>query len=67
MHAGLCLLRLAPRDFWAMTPIEFFAITGGLKPSQAVLDRRGLEGLMQRFPDDGHATTANADFQPGDF
>ena len=51
LHAGLCLLRLAPGDFWAMTPVEFFAMTGGMRATKAGLDRTGLEGLMRRFPD----------------
>jgi len=51
MHAGLGLLRLSPRDFWAMTPVEFFAMTGGMRATKAGLDRTGLEGLMRRFPD----------------
>jgi len=51
MHAGLCLLRLPPRYFWALTPIEFFAMTGGLKMRHAGMERAGLEALMQAFPD----------------
>jgi len=51
IHAGLCLLRLSPPDFWAMTPVEFFAMTGGMRATKAGLDRTGLEGLMRRFPD----------------
>jgi uncharacterized phage protein (TIGR02216 family) len=53
LHAGLCLLRLNPRDFWAITPVELFAITGGLRPAPTGLDRRELEGLLRRFPDGG--------------
>ncbi len=47
IHAGLFLLRLAPRDFWALTPIEFHAITGGLTPRFDL----PLKDLMARFPD----------------
>jgi uncharacterized phage protein (TIGR02216 family) len=53
MHAGLCLLRLAPKDFWALTPREFFAMTGGLRPGGNAMDRGVLDALMTRFPDDG--------------
>jgi uncharacterized phage protein (TIGR02216 family) len=47
IHAGLCLLRLAPRNFWALTPIEFHAITGGLSPRFDL----PLKDLMARYPD----------------
>jgi uncharacterized phage protein (TIGR02216 family) len=51
MHVGFCLLRLSSRQFWALTPIEFFVMTGGMTPPGAVTDRAGLEALMQAFPD----------------
>ncbi|WP_436252138.1 rcc01693 family protein [Neorhizobium sp. LjRoot104] len=51
MHAGLCLLRLPPRDFWALTPVEFFAMTGGLRARRAGIGKAGLEALMRAFPD----------------
>jgi uncharacterized phage protein (TIGR02216 family) len=51
MHAGLCLLRLSPKDFWALTPIEFHAMTGGLAQKGSGPGRAELEGLMARFPD----------------
>lgn len=51
IHAGLSLLRLSPAVFWALTPIEFFAMTGGMRPQSATLDRAGMEGLMALFPD----------------
>ena len=47
MHAGLFLLRLSPRDFWALTPLEFHALTGGFLPRFDF----PLQALMQRFPD----------------
>jgi uncharacterized phage protein (TIGR02216 family) len=34
-----------------MTPIEFYAMAGGLLPRGAALDRAGLEAMMARFPD----------------
>lgn len=51
MHAGFCLLRLSPDVFWRLTPVEFFAMTGGLRPRRLEMARDGLEGLMERFPD----------------
>jgi phage conserved hypothetical protein len=51
MHAGLCLLRLSPEVFWRLTPVEFFAMAGGLRPAAGAIGRAGLEGLMKRFPD----------------
>jgi uncharacterized phage protein (TIGR02216 family) len=51
MHTGLCLLRLSPDVFWRLTPVEFFAMTGGLRPQPSGMGREGLEGLMGRFPD----------------
>jgi uncharacterized phage protein (TIGR02216 family) len=51
MHAGLCLLRLPPRDFWALTPVEFLAMAGGLRGRGAGLEKAGLDALMQAFPD----------------
>ncbi|WP_421362898.1 rcc01693 family protein [Agrobacterium rosae] len=51
IHAGLSLLRLSPTVFWALTPLEFFAMTGGMRPKRDRLDRGGLEGLMRLFPD----------------
>jgi uncharacterized phage protein (TIGR02216 family) len=51
MHLGLCLLRLKPHDFWRLTPIEFFAITGGLAPRTQGINRQRLEELIRDFPD----------------
>lgn len=54
MAAGLGLLRLDPRSFWAMTPKELAAAFRGLLGTSAgdmPLDRPGLAALMQRFPD----------------
>jgi uncharacterized phage protein (TIGR02216 family) len=54
MAAGLGLLRLAPRDFWAMTPRELDAALGGLF-GPANMDtpttRTTLTDLMRRYPD----------------
>jgi uncharacterized phage protein (TIGR02216 family) len=51
LHVGFCLLRLSSRDFWALTPIEFSAMAGGMKPRGASTDRAGLDALMRAFPD----------------
>ncbi|MDM9620049.1 MULTISPECIES: rcc01693 family protein [unclassified Rhizobium] len=51
LHVGLCLLRLPPVAFWAMTPLEFHAAAGGLVPPGVGTSRADLEGLMARFPD----------------
>lgn len=53
MAAGLGLLRLAPAQFWSMTPRELTAaLDGGLglgRPS--AMARGDLARLMARFPD----------------
>lgn len=51
IHAGLSLLRLPPQTFWALTPIEFFAMTGGMGARTAGLERGAMERLMRAFPD----------------
>ena len=52
MAAGLGVLRLRPRDFWAMTPREFAAAIEGLGGGAAApLGRGELDALMQLFPD----------------
>ncbi|WP_341872384.1 rcc01693 family protein [Neorhizobium vignae] len=51
MHVGLCLLRLPPRDFWALTPVEFSAMAGGSRRHGAGMERAGLDALMRAFPD----------------
>ena len=53
MAAGLGVLRLAPRDFWAMTPREFDAALRGLigPLPESPLPRSALAALIERFPD----------------
>jgi len=51
MHTGLCLLRLSPNDFWALTPREFFAASGGFLPRAPAFSRDGLDALMRNYPD----------------
>lgn len=54
LHTGLCLLRMPPNTFWTMTPREFFAAAGGLKPRGDAPTRTDLAGLMAHFPDEEH-------------
>lgn len=54
MAAGLGVLRIEPRAFWAMTPLELAAALSTLAPSPpaaAPPSRHDLQRLMQRFPD----------------
>ena len=51
MHVGLCRLRLNSKDFWALTPREFFAMAGSSGPRGEAMERAGLEALMRAFPD----------------
>lgn len=50
---GLGLLRLAPRDFWSMTPREFSLVLRILDRDRAgsTPTRAALATLMQMFPD----------------
>jgi uncharacterized phage protein (TIGR02216 family) len=54
MAAGLGTLRLAPCDFWAMTPRELdAALRGavGLVASKPGMTRGDLAALMAAYPD----------------
>lgn len=54
MAAGLGVLGLAARDFWAMTPRELdAALRGrlGIGVAAAVPTRADLDQLMRAFPD----------------
>lgn len=52
MATGLGLLRLSPKDFWAMTPIEFErAARPFSQPRQDAPARAELAELMRAFPD----------------
>jgi uncharacterized phage protein (TIGR02216 family) len=51
MHTGLGLLRLSPTTFWALTPLEFFALAGGMRAGRGGMGRAVMDGLMGRFPD----------------
>ena len=50
MRAGLAGLRLTPEQFWALTPAELRLMLG--TNANAPLRRKGLEALMQAFPDE---------------
>jgi uncharacterized phage protein (TIGR02216 family) len=52
MAVGLGVLRLAPGEFWRMTPKEFGqAIAPMTAAPVAPIGRAGLAALMRRFPD----------------
>lgn len=54
MTAGLGTLRLAPHDFWSMTPRELdAALRGalGLTAATPAMTRSDLKALMAAFPD----------------
>lgn len=51
LDAGLCRLRLSPKRFWALSLIEFAAMTGAFSAGSARLSRAGLEGLIRDYPD----------------
>ena len=54
MAIGLGVLRLPPRDFWAMTPVEFGRAVSGLTGgASAPMSRESFNALMARFPDRG--------------
>lgn len=53
MRLAFGVMRLSPRDFWALTPRELAAMAealAGVVP--AAPSRAGLEQLMQKFPDE---------------
>ncbi len=51
MAFGLGHLRLAPRDFWSMTPRELAAAMSNFTAGQGGPDRADLARLMDQFPD----------------
>jgi uncharacterized phage protein (TIGR02216 family) len=48
---GLGVLRLAPEQFWRMTPRELAYAIEAATARAAPLDRKALKILMERFPD----------------
>lgn len=57
MRLGLGQLRLAPENFWAMTPAELLRAAEGagliVAGSGGIMNRAALEALMTAFPDCG--------------
>jgi uncharacterized phage protein (TIGR02216 family) len=52
MGFGLGVLRLAPDQFWRMTPRELACAIAAVRgPTFAPPDRTALDALMRRFPD----------------
>lgn len=52
MRFGLGVLRLAPRDFWAMTPRELASAWGAVMGERTgPLGRQELGAMMEKFPD----------------
>jgi uncharacterized phage protein (TIGR02216 family) len=46
------MMRMSPADFWALSPREFDAAARPfLGPRADVPERRALDALMARFPD----------------
>ena len=54
MKFGLGVLRLAPKDFWAMTPRELsaaYSFQSETGRPQAPISKAGFTDLMRKFPD----------------
>lgn len=52
MAIGFGLLRLSPRDFWAMTPRELERAMSVVVPqAPAAMERGAFEALMTMYPD----------------
>ena len=52
MAAGLGLLRLSPKEFWAMTPREFERAVSVFAPAETGAPGRSeFAELMRAFPD----------------
>ena len=51
MRLGLTELRLHPKDFWDLTPVELLMMLGQFKGTGSVLGRARLQALMVQFPD----------------
>lgn len=52
MRFGLGILRLAPKDFWAMSPRELAAAHRAIYQQAEPLARARFAELMQEFPDE---------------
>lgn len=51
---GLGVLKLAPEQFWRMTPRELACAIEMVEGRVAPLDRAALTELMTRYPDEPH-------------
>lgn len=53
MRAGIGGLRLLPRDFWSLTPVELMLLVGGTEAGIAAgaTMRDRFEALCAQFPD----------------
>jgi uncharacterized phage protein (TIGR02216 family) len=51
---GLGVLKLAPEQFWRMTPRELAYAIEAASGRSAPLDRAALTQLMKRYPDGRH-------------
>jgi uncharacterized phage protein (TIGR02216 family) len=58
VRAGLCGLRLAPAEFWRLTPAEL-ALMLGAPLAGGGLDRARLEELARAFPDRGRCSSTS--------
>ncbi|HET7848733.1 MAG TPA: rcc01693 family protein [Pseudolabrys sp.] len=50
---GLGVLRLAPEQFWRMTPRELACAIEAVRGRGGSIDRSTFADLMTRYPDDG--------------
>ena len=55
MKAGIGGLRLIPREFWALTPVELQLMLG-LTGTPAPMLRAQLDELLAAFPDEEDVT-----------
>ncbi|MEM1428778.1 MAG: phage tail assembly chaperone [Pseudomonadota bacterium] len=53
MRLGLGELRLHPKVFWAMTPVEFAVFSGRDLAGGGAMTRLSLAALERRYPDKG--------------
>lgn len=62
MGFGLGVLRLAPRDFWSMSPRELSAAFDALHGRRRGLGPDGLAVLMAKFPDQDTRSDGGSSF-----
>ncbi len=56
LRIGLTRLRLTPKDFWALTPVELMIMLGPEAQARP-LGRSGLDALLAAYPDTTHEGT----------